>query len=163
LLHANRTARAPARPSPAIFPVALKFIFVSFLSSVGTLYAYVSKFTPGVSFTLVGGVPPRPLTDNSATLASAGLLNAMVRQTKSWHGVFGVPTALSAAPSSASTLLLLMRVAMCHCEKFLNASHICLLICNLFVVRDDVMFGAGGRSIALREPSAAASGPDTAQ
>jgi hypothetical protein len=51
--------------------------------SVGTLYAYVSKYTPGVSFTLVGGVPPRPLTDHAATLASSGLLCAMVRQTKS--------------------------------------------------------------------------------
>jgi hypothetical protein len=36
-----------------------------------------------MSFTLVGGVPPKPLTDHAATLASAGLLNAMVRQTKS--------------------------------------------------------------------------------
>jgi hypothetical protein len=51
--------------------------------AVGNLYACVSKFTPGMSFTLVGGVPSKPLTDHAATLASAGLLNALVRQTKS--------------------------------------------------------------------------------
>ena len=47
--------------------------------AVGNLYAHVSKFTPGVAFTLSGGVPPKPLTDLHATLAQAALLNVMVR------------------------------------------------------------------------------------
>jgi hypothetical protein len=55
---------------------------ISISSSVGDLYAYVARFTPGISFTLSGGVPPKPITDHSATLASAGLLSVMVRQTK---------------------------------------------------------------------------------
>ena len=52
-------------------------------SAVGDLYACVSGFTPGISFTLSAGVPPQPLNDLSATLASAALLNTMVRQCRS--------------------------------------------------------------------------------
>ncbi len=51
--------------------------------TVGHLYARVSEFTPGIPFTLSGGFPPTLLTDHSATLASAALLNVLVRQAKS--------------------------------------------------------------------------------
>jgi hypothetical protein len=81
-----RRCCAPNAPhAPACSPKPFHYLCnaKSISPSVGTLYAYVSKFTPGVSFTLVGGVPPRPLTDHAATLASSGLLRAMVRQTKS--------------------------------------------------------------------------------
>jgi len=97
----RRQARAPDSQSKlhrwrsSSLLLLLAQVFITALSSssssstrsntfaVGHLYACVSKFTPGVSFTLSGGVPPKPLTDHSATLASAGLLNAMVRQAKS--------------------------------------------------------------------------------
>ena len=56
----------------------------SLCPAVGHLYARVSEFTPpGISFTLSGGFPPTLLTDHSATLASAALLNVLVRQAKS--------------------------------------------------------------------------------
>jgi hypothetical protein len=52
-------------------------------SAVGDLYACVSRSTPGIAFTLTAGVPPQPLNDLSATLASAALHNTMVRQCRS--------------------------------------------------------------------------------
>ena len=47
------------------------------------LIAHVATFSPGMAFTLKGGFPPKPLTDESLTLAAAGLLNETVVQSAS--------------------------------------------------------------------------------
>jgi len=46
--------------------------------SVGDLYNFVSQVTGSTDFTINGGFPPKPLTDKSATIKDAGLLQAQV-------------------------------------------------------------------------------------
>jgi len=46
--------------------------------TVGDLRAFCSQCAGGQAMTIMGGFPPKPLTDDSATLESAGLANAAV-------------------------------------------------------------------------------------
>lgn len=47
--------------------------------TVGDLRNFCSQCAGGVPMTIMGGFPPKPLTDDSATLKDAGLLGAAVR------------------------------------------------------------------------------------
>merc|ERR1712039_110388 len=46
--------------------------------TVGDLRAFCSQCAGGASMTVMGGFPPKPLTDDAATLKDAGLLGAAV-------------------------------------------------------------------------------------
>ena len=51
-----------------------KLVKANHTHTLAQLKAHVATFAPGVAFTLKGGFPPKPLTDDAATLADAGLL-----------------------------------------------------------------------------------------
>jgi hypothetical protein len=47
---------------------------------IAQLRSHIATFTPGVAFTLKGGFPPKPLDNESLTLADAKLLNETIVQ-----------------------------------------------------------------------------------
>lgn len=46
--------------------------------TVGDLQAFCAQCVGGMAMTIMGGFPPKPITDSSLTLKAAGLLNAAV-------------------------------------------------------------------------------------
>ncbi|CAK9004598.1 unnamed protein product, partial [Durusdinium trenchii] len=46
--------------------------------TVGDLRAFCAQCVGGEAMTIMGGFPPKPITDDSLTLKDAGLLNAAV-------------------------------------------------------------------------------------
>ena len=55
-----------------------KVVKANHAHTVAQLKAHVATFAPGVAFTLKGGFPPKPLEDDSLTLADAKLLNESI-------------------------------------------------------------------------------------
>ena len=55
-----------------------KLVKANHTHTVAQLKAHVATFAPGVAFTLKGGFPPKPLEDDSLTLAEAKLLNESI-------------------------------------------------------------------------------------
>jgi len=55
-----------------------KIVKANHTHTVLQLKAHVATFAPGVAFTLKGGFPPKPLTDDAVTLADAKLLNESI-------------------------------------------------------------------------------------
>jgi len=55
-----------------------KIVKANHTHTVAQLKAHVATFAPGASFTLKGGFPPKPLEDDSLTLADAKLLNESI-------------------------------------------------------------------------------------
>ena len=55
-----------------------KLVKANHTHTVLQLKNHVATFAPGVAFTLKGGFPHRPLTDDTLTLADAKLLNESI-------------------------------------------------------------------------------------
>jgi len=55
-----------------------KLVKANHTHTLAQLKAHVATFAPGVAFTLKGGFPPKPLTDDAVTLADAKLLNESI-------------------------------------------------------------------------------------
>uniref|UniRef100_A0A7S2CLB9 ubiquitinyl hydrolase 1 n=1 Tax=Haptolina brevifila TaxID=156173 RepID=A0A7S2CLB9_9EUKA len=55
-----------------------KIVKANHTHTVAQLKAHVATFAPGVSFSLKGGFPPKPLEDDSLSLADAKLLNESI-------------------------------------------------------------------------------------
>ena len=59
-----------------------KTIKANHTHTVLQLRGHIATLTPGMGFTLRGGYPPKPLDDDSLTLADAKLLNETIIQSK---------------------------------------------------------------------------------
>ena len=57
-----------------------KIVKANHTHTILQLRSHIATFTPGVAFTLKGGFPPKPLDDESLTLADAKLLNETIVQ-----------------------------------------------------------------------------------
>ena len=55
-----------------------KIVKANHSHTVLQLRQHIATLTPGVAFTLKGGFPPKPLEDDSLTLADAKLLNESI-------------------------------------------------------------------------------------
>ena len=57
-----------------------KLVKANHTHTILQLRQHIATLTPGVAFTLRGGFPPKPLEDESLTLAEAKLLNETIVQ-----------------------------------------------------------------------------------